>query len=935
MKITRCFNLLACSAMAISLCSISFSETLASQYSNSFSENTATGSRYVRVEYTGLSRSMGFFDEAQPKEDLQGSVNTRLNIRRAVPKPINYKPTGKTYRDGSIFGGTCCEATEKQDNSIFPGHGCSKDEMRGCEIEKKVKKQPCVPKKKKKKIITRETLPLRENFVNNYVTVGRRDVYRSIHNQCKRFAPIQLEWVDFRLNEEDINGTLAQKLGNYRFRIFGCRRFNKEAFLDQGRILQQDMRFMSIFENELKDCYNIIKIPNDLCTEETPSPLPEYLITAEITNYFMNICDKYDWNNSIKEDKRTGSSEITVKWTVTDINKSKVYWTRETNGYGELNRGEENGEILLVERAFADAVNNLRNHPGFQRQLSHRFSPAEKENQRIALIEYEREVNPLKCQYTKHDIEKNQTSKYVYTPSKPTETFEEKTVSTVVRKDYLKEQIPTPTEISKLSDGSIIEKQSNGTTYRTSKEGIKTEIKITEEAPVKQAVTETTTQTTMTETKKTETTQTTKTTLPIPEPAPLPSIPLTTSAIVTNITEEEPEKTIEASDLLEKDRPSEPLDVSMIPGTPEEKYGQKTEIKVDLNTTDLENPAGSIPLPAPEEPCNNMTLFGPDCDCNNKHYRGCEDNKLYKGCEDNKLYGGCDAQTLFSDCVNNPEGCKIANNIDLGIEEKGGVDATGSISKETWINIPVEDKSIVEAQNNLCVIERPVYDTPLTAEDIYKIRASIISIANNQGKKGAGLIISDQFVLTSADLITKDYNTYELQTINGVKFKGHAVRINPNKNVALLFMEKKTNYTPLSLNMELPKINGETYLTLGILDFDTGEGYLENSGKVSGYRYSENRGTEIIVDTYVQETTLGGALIDKQGTITGLAHTGIKPTNNTDLFLPIATAMKSVGLEICGKQIKDIPIKNTEISNAILYNTGSKEPLPMNKTERK
>ena len=373
----------------------------------------------------------------------------------------------------------------------------------------------------------------------------------------------------------------------------------------------------------------------------------------------------------------------------------------------------------------------------------------------------------------------------------------------------------------------------------------------------------------------------------------------------------------------------------MIPGTPEEKYGQKTEIKVDLNTTDLENPAGSIPLPAPEEPCNNMTLFGPDCDCNNKHYRGCEDNKLYKGCEDNKLYGGCDAQTLFSDCVNNPEGCKIANNIDLGIEEKGGVDATGSISKETWINIPVEDKSIVEAQNNLCVIERPVYDTPLTAEDIYKIRASIISIANNQGKKGAGLIISDQFVLTSADLITKDYNTYELQTINGVKFKGHAVRINPNKNVALLFMEKKTNYTPLSLNMELPKINGETYLTLGILDFDTGEGYLENSGKVSGYRYSENRGTEIIVDTYVQETTLGGALIDKQGTITGLAHTGIKPTNNTDLFLPIATAMKSVGLEICGKQIKDIPIKNTEISNAILYNTGSKEPLPMNKTERK
>ena len=123
-------------------------------------------------------------------------------------------------------------------------------------------------------------------------------------------------------------------------------------------------------------------------------------------------------------------------------------------------------------------------------------------------------------------------------------------------------------------------------------------------------------------------------------------------------------------------------------------------------------------------------------------------------------------------------------------------------------------------------------------------------------------------------------------------------------------------------------------MSLGILDFDTGEGYLEDSGKIKGYRYSENRGTEILLDTYVQNITLGGALIDKDGTINGFAHSGSNK-ENTDLFLPIATALKSVGLEICGKQITDIPVKNSAISEAILCNEGSKEPLPFDKTERK
>lgn len=918
MKITRYFKLLAFSALAFSVSSAIFSDTRASQYSNSYRNGADGPSRDVQVEYSGVSRSMGFFDEAQPKQPqgYDGSAETRIEQRRIVKQRVNVKNTaknkamaeGKTYRDGSIFGGSCCSAVAGQDPSIFPGHGCSKEEMRGCVAVKPAPQvKPCTKPscRTKRKVMAQQPAPMRENFVQNYVNVGRRDVYRSIHAQCNKFAPIQLEWVDFRLNESDLNGSLPQKLGNYRFRIFGCRRFDKQAFLDKGRTMQKDMRFMSVFENQLKDCFNIVKIPDDVCTEVTPSPLPEYLITAEVNNYFMNICDKYNWDESVREDERIGSSEITVKWSVTDINKTKTYWTGETNGYGELINGEPNGEIILVERAFADAVNNLRNLPGFQRQLTKRFTPAEKENQRIALIDYERAVNPVKCQYTKHEIEENEVEKYVYTPEKTTIT---ETKTTVIEKTPPAPQLPEKPAVPE----KIVKQE---TSVKTT---------VTEKAPVIPLVKE--------QEKVKEKTNITTTVAPLP-PVPAPTVE--ERAAVTTVVETTTDDgaVIDTATLLEKERPSEALDVSLLPTPVKERYGKAPEETIEVNLPAPPITPIPVPLPVsapsitPAPVCNNMTLFGPDCDCNNKTHRGCEPTKDMRGCEPGKDMRGCEAETLL--------GCDKEQTCKIDVEEKGGVQATGTISKQAWISVPVENKGAIEAQNSLCIIEREPYDAPLTPEDVYKIRASVISITNHQGKKGAGLIVSDQFVLTSADLITKDNNSYDMQTINGVKFKGHAVRINPDKNTALLFLEQKTEYTPLSLNLNLPPINKETYLTLGILDFDTGEGYLEDSGKISGYRYSENRGTEIIVDTFVQNVTLGGALIDKYGTISGIAHSEASKGDKTDLFLPLATALKSVGLEICGKQITDIPVKNTEISDAILFNTGSKEPLPMSKTERK
>ncbi len=273
----------------------------------------------------------------------------------------------------------------------------------------------------------------------------------------------------------------------------------------------------------------------------------------------------------------------------------------------------------------------------------------------------------------------------------------------------------------------------------------------------------------------------------------------------------------------------------------------------------------------------------------------------------------------------------------FGVQETGGViDLSGE--NQNWTPLAPEETQDAVSRNMLCVVNRGPYDK-LTAENIYKVRASVVGVTNANGMKGAGLLISDQFVLTSADLIVKDNNHYKLKTINGVDLSGKAIRINLKKNTALILLDEKTQFTPLSLNLELPEIGTGGYMALGLLeDEEGGEGYLDNNGKVSGYRYSDNKGAEIIVDTFVQNVTVGGALIDRNGTINGMSHAGKKTEDGPDLFIPITTAINSVGLEICGqlKQAPKVPMAVIKpVSTAIDSFTGSKDPVPMGKKGRK
>lgn len=774
--------------------------------------------------------------------------------------------------------------------------------------------------------------------IKNYVTL-EEDIFQTIHHRCGDFAPLQLEWVDFRI-KKGRDRTYSRRLGNYRFRIFGCRRDQRHAVLNEGRIIQKDMEFIRIFEDKVSDCYNIVKIPNDVCLSGVNKPLPEYVLTAEITDYFMNLCDEYDWKDAEKANLRTGSAQMTVTWRLMDLSKSNVLWKGESNGYSEVPDGEYNAEMILIERAFADAVDNLRQLPGFEDQLAVRQTPEDLEAQKQALIAMERMNDPVKCQY-QPEIKQAQT---LCPLQENSGTAADGQMCTAQTEPELLSICPADNpdcsgSIEELggSAGNGQYAQDNQTLIldQPAQDYSDTEVAVAEVTPVEESG----------------------------DTIDMGGSLNAREAEIADAAAKAENRTVqfdEFGNAIELSGGAEdsgtPPDFCPLDADGNPQCGEQITVEEGNYEEEYACEDGNFCEPSMFE-----FLHEEDRSCSpspvpflHKENRGCEPSIF------DDLFGtkpSCaleeEQEIMVEDFIEQPY-CQPES--DLYIEESGGFEESGNFVEEdggvidfggavetdgqswTALDIPPEETQDMIERNQLCVVNRGPYDK-LTPENIYKVRASVVGVTNANGMKGAGLLISDQFVLTSADLIVKDNNRYRLKTINGVELSGRAVRINIKKNTALILLDEKTQFTPLSLNLELPEIGTGDYMALGLLeDSEGGEGYLDNNGKVSGYRYSDEKGAEIIVDTFVQTVTVGGALIDEHGTINGMSHAGKKFEDGPDLFIPITTAINSVGLEICGQENKapKVPMAVIKpVSTAIDGFTGSKEPKPMDKKGRK
>lgn len=627
----------------------------------------------------------------------------------------------------------------------------------------------CMCEPFKKKPVKRISYIQDENPSDQMMMIDReqRDAFLYLHQRRDVFAPVKLEYVDFRIKKGRKYDEFDTKLGNYRFRIFGCRRESQNVFLNQGRAMQKDMRFFDVFFEEMNDYYPVVvDRKNPYFVESDRIEVPEYLMTAEINDYFMNVCDEFDWNEVKNKKLRSGSSEITVTWRLMDLTREQVYCKGTTTGYGQISEGEPEGETLLVERAFQDALSKVPEIDCYNRTLAQRVSPNEIARQLVYLQEMERRNQSFGAQY--------------------------------------EAEIKGVKLLQSCASGI-------GENYGSSVRG----------------------------------------------------------------------NNIGSQGVLQDCSSTQITNVGI-----EENYGSSTKgASIDSQ--------GGLNHGAAEfngDSCTTVKTMG-------------------------------DNVTIKDDYW-----------VDVPLNDD---------SAKAQANREAAENSFLNSANRFCIQNQAPYDN-LNPHNLYKVRASVVEVENATGKKGAGLIIADNLILTSADLMVKENNNFKIKTINGGAFKGSAFRVNPNKNVALLLLEDRTQYTSLPLSLDLPEVNKDVFMTLGLFNLETeGEGYIDNGGKVTGYRYSEERGSEIIVDTFVQTVSIGGALIDKNGNIVGLAHDGKKTDDTPDLFIPIETALKSLGLEICGRnfstQAKPKAVKTfaTPLADAVDASKGDIAPKAMQAKERK
>ena len=738
-------------------------------------------------------------------------------------------PECPAEKDGSIFPGGSCKRCKKdpvdKDGSIFPGGSCERCKKKEAEV---VYTPPCAE------------CPVPEFKTKNYTYAQPRYKSGAVNRNCCDLASFELKHVDFNLQDQEGYNPYANHVGDYRFRIFGCRRANKKAMLNHGRLIQKDMAFFDVFKKSVDECYKLVEVPSDVCLADEAVRLPEYVLTAEITNFFMNVCDEFDWKKLKRANRRNGSAEMTVTWRLMNPSQTKVFWKGVTTGYADVEEGVFEGEVRLAEAAFADASAMLSTLPGFEAQLMVRPTDEEMMMERVYLVDMDEQFNPGKCQ------------------------FEEEIVET-----HSCEYAPQPKCMAQVAE---------------------------------------------------------------------PAAPVATVAPADTVAKE-----------VKKDCPcavqkackcQQPICNCVVPSCPcapaEPKVEEFVDVKTQTQTIEkkvITTTRVETPQPVCQQICRPVCQVVAEepkkLECPVECEQKCEKPKCRTVCTKtcNENGENCSEETCVEDCGDEPivekvvvepqieedGGVDVENvTVEPQIEEDGGVsethrvyenciDEAGNVISDGSCTIIDDNWVDLEGYNvdaKLCIVDRPPY-SELSPENMLKIQGSVVEITNVKGKKASGLIISDSFVLTSAGVVNKLQNTYVVKTINGEEYNAKAVRVNPSKNTALLHLEKTTNYTPISLNLELPAIDKEGFISVGL--GGNSQSYLDDNGKVYGYRYSDNLGTEIVVDTLVNKVSEGSILIDKLGTVNGISNSARQTDEGMDLFIPTETALRSLGVTVCEK----------------------------------
>lgn len=173
----------------------------------------------------------------------------------------------------------------------------------------------------------------------------------------KSLAPVKFDRVGVKIKRGEIIGSYEPSV----LGLTGCVNVNSNIFWNQGRALSRDVEFSDIFFTTLKDAnFNVVGDPNLMFASSVDrSPQAEFLIGGQIEGIKLNVCEVKDFWTGRPNGTQRGKGSVTIRWQVFSNFERKVVYETTTDGSAETTESSANGEIVIIQEAFASATDNL------------------------------------------------------------------------------------------------------------------------------------------------------------------------------------------------------------------------------------------------------------------------------------------------------------------------------------------------------------------------------------------------------------------------------------------------------------------------------------------------------------------------------------------------------------------------------------------------
>jgi S1-C subfamily serine protease len=192
-------------------------------------------------------------------------------------------------------------------------------------------------------------------------------------------------------------------------------------------------------------------------------------------------------------------------------------------------------------------------------------------------------------------------------------------------------------------------------------------------------------------------------------------------------------------------------------------------------------------------------------------------------------------------------------------------------------------------------IARLPLHTKTFQEQFNDLRAQVVTVLAGPGT-GSGFYIADGFLLTNEHVIN-GYKRVKIRFFGGREIDGEVVNTSGKRDIALIKTES-VGLPGLPLQLDKPEVTSQTFVIGSPLGAEN-EGTI-STGIVSGFR-DNVEGPMIQSDVGITHGNSGGPMFDAKGNVTAVAVQALRDQYGTPtqvkLFIPIADALKSLGLE--------------------------------------